>query len=337
MKNIQNDNLVDQSTGEIIQDVKLETTGELAPLYLALSMAQSEMKSAKKAAYNEVHKSNFADYNAVWEAVIIPLTRNGFAYFMIPNGGPEVFTFKGVIAHESGSTISATIAIKPVGIQTKDGRYIPPNIQTFGSMVTYAKRYLLMSLSGVPTDDDDDGNTASQAKGGGYSPKAAYIPNPAPKGAYKPNPQAAKTAEQAKQQVKPNENAQPKPGPKKQDDTPVPDMVPEWPSDIYMNVDELSAFIDTPLDDEPAKQVVNHAPKPIKNDLNHCTSNPEDYVVNFGTKLKGKRLGDINVIDLTNAMNAIVDRGLDVSDPNARELANFYNLMMSKRFTDTGI
>ena len=174
---------------EIIPEL-IANEATLKDLYVDLIKAQSELKAALKDGENPHFKSTYATYNSVWEAVNGPLVKNGFAFYVLPSGGPSDFEFKGVLAHKSGEKITATIKCRNTG-----------NMQGVGSLITYAKRYLLMCLTGVPTDDDkndengfdcdDDGNAAvnkpHNVPKNSPPPKPKEVKNFAPnKGNYKP-------------------------------------------------------------------------------------------------------------------------------------------------------
>lgn len=126
---------------------KSETIGELAK---ALAKAQSEMTFAKKDNSNPFFKSKYADLANVVEAIKKPLADNGLAYVQatdIDDGGVIIET---TLMHSSGEWYSSRLRMKPV----KD------DPQGIGSCITYARRYGLQALVGVPSDDDD-GNAAS--------------------------------------------------------------------------------------------------------------------------------------------------------------------------------
>jgi hypothetical protein len=133
-----------------------ESISELAT---ALSLAQSEIRGAKKDVENPAFKqgqkvSKYADLSSVWEACREPLTRNGLSITQIPFETPEGLMLVTMLMHKSGEWIKSTMAIKPLSTTP----------QAAGSAMTYARRYSLSAMVGVAPDDDDDGNAASQGK-----------------------------------------------------------------------------------------------------------------------------------------------------------------------------
>jgi hypothetical protein len=131
---------------------KSETIGALAK---ALSAAQSTMKSASKDSVNPFFKSRYADFQSIWEAAREPITKNGLAIVQsvsVKEGGGSVLTT--FLLHSSGEWISGEYPIQPV----------KSDPQSFGSAVTYAKRYSLAAIVGIVAgEEDDDGNAASRS------------------------------------------------------------------------------------------------------------------------------------------------------------------------------
>ena len=121
-------------------------------LFQALAAAQSEMSRAAKDSSNPHFKSSYADLASVMRACMGPLNRHGIAV-MQPTGEDEHGRHvKTILVHESGQTAECSV---PLIIAKND-------MQGYGSAVTYARRYGLMSMAGVAADDDD-GNAAAKA------------------------------------------------------------------------------------------------------------------------------------------------------------------------------
>lgn len=123
---------------------KSETIGKLAT---ALVKAQASMGSAIKDSNNPFFKSKYADLTEVIETVKKPLNDNGISFLQIvelaDNGNQVVET---TLLHESGEFISG----KTLVVTAKQN-----DPQALGSAITYAKRYGLQAICGLPTDDDD--------------------------------------------------------------------------------------------------------------------------------------------------------------------------------------
>ena len=126
-------------------------TGELVK---ALAKAQAAMKAVEYDSKNPHFKSKFSSLSQCVEGLKKPLTDNGLA---IPDFRPGIVAGEwvciGTLRHgPSGQWISG---IAPLLMAKKD-------MQQFGAAMTYAKRTLLMALTGaVSGEHDDDGNSVS--------------------------------------------------------------------------------------------------------------------------------------------------------------------------------
>lgn len=138
---------------------KSENIGQLAA---ALAKAQGQMKFAAKDANNPFFKSKYADLASVIEAIKVPLSANGIAFVQATDFEDSAVIVETILLHESGEWISGRLRMQP----TKN------DPQGVGSAVTYAKRYGLQALAGVPSDDDD-GNAATGLQG---APAAKPVP-----------------------------------------------------------------------------------------------------------------------------------------------------------------
>ncbi len=120
-----------------------ETITKIAP---ALAKAQAEMSNAKKDAVNPFFKKNYADLNAIREAVIPSLNSNGISALQptcVVDGVDYVET---VLLHTSGEYISSLTRI----VCDK-----PNDAQRHGSGLSYARRYALQSICNIGAEDDD--------------------------------------------------------------------------------------------------------------------------------------------------------------------------------------
>lgn len=118
----------------------------------ALCKAQGEIDDATKTGLNPVFKSKYADMAAVRSVIREPLATNDLAIVQGPRkaeGGIEVET---MLIHKSGEWISEAVFI-PVNKWDAHG---------VGSAITYGRRYGLMSILCIASEDDD-GNTAVQS------------------------------------------------------------------------------------------------------------------------------------------------------------------------------
>jgi hypothetical protein len=126
----------------------MEKSDSITKLAKALNAFQAEMGTVAKTAVNPFYKSKYADLESVISAAKPHLKTHGLSFSQFP-------TMEGLITilmHESGEYISseAKIVMKD---QTAQGQ---------GSAITYMRRYALSAVLGIATEDDDDGNHASQ-------------------------------------------------------------------------------------------------------------------------------------------------------------------------------
>ena len=126
---------------------KSESIKELAT---ALNLAQAEMSGAKKKAANPFFKSKYADMVSVVDAVRVPFCDNGLSYSQFPIFRDNHVGVETILMHTSGEWISAELLLP----MTKQ------DPQAAGSAITYAKRYALQAIAGIPSEDDN-GNAAS--------------------------------------------------------------------------------------------------------------------------------------------------------------------------------
>jgi len=117
-------------------------------IYKALSDFQAKCPLIKKDANNPFFKSKYAPLDSILPIVLPLLKEVGLVITQIPNG----LTLKTTLAHiESGEVLEGTAEL----ILDKQ------NAQGYGSALTYARRYSIVAMLGLNTDEDDDGNKAS--------------------------------------------------------------------------------------------------------------------------------------------------------------------------------
>ena len=110
-------------------------------LAAALVKAQAEMGGAVKDSSNPFFKSKYADLTSVVRAVKEPFAKHGLAYTQFPicsEGAVGVVTR---LIHESGEWLEAEYTLPMVKADP----------QAAGSAITYARRYALQAMAGIPT------------------------------------------------------------------------------------------------------------------------------------------------------------------------------------------
>lgn len=127
-----------------------ETKVKPAGLSAAMAKAFAEIEAATKSANNPHFKSKYADLGAVIEAVKPPLIKHGLFFTQRSHPAENGVSVETVLHHEGGEELSLGTLFVPANKQDAQG---------FGSALTYARRYALMTAFGVPAEDDD-GNAA---------------------------------------------------------------------------------------------------------------------------------------------------------------------------------
>lgn len=150
----------------------------------ALNLAQGQIRNAKEDANNPFFKSKYADLTSVWHACKEALISNGLSIMQpleYKDGSQFLCT---ILAHSSGQWIESSMIMNL-------GNLDP---QKIGSMITYYRRYMLQSMVGICTGDDDDAEGAMQPHRQNTSPSQAEAAKKT-----EPKPVAKLTADQARQ------------------------------------------------------------------------------------------------------------------------------------------
>jgi hypothetical protein len=129
-----------------------ETKSTARLIYRALAAAQMEMGPALKDSTNPAFKSKYADLASVMSACMPALNKHGIAVIQPIYDEDGKRYVKTILAHESGDQLECRVEL----ILAKN------DMQGYGSAVTYARRYGLMSMAGI-APEDDDGNAAAKS------------------------------------------------------------------------------------------------------------------------------------------------------------------------------
>ena len=132
---------------------KSEIIKELA---IALSKFQGEVKNPANTASNPFFKSKYAPLNDVLNLVRPILSKNGLSVVQAPSGDGENIIVTTTLLHQSGESIEFQPLILKADKATAQGA---------GSAITYARRYALSAILGISSEDDDDGNHATDTHG----------------------------------------------------------------------------------------------------------------------------------------------------------------------------
>lgn len=112
----------------------------------AFVKAQKAFAPALKTATNPHFRSKYADLSACIEAVIDSLNANGIGLIQRTHDSDNGVAVETLLIHESGESMSGGIFHVPASKQDPQG---------YGSALTYARRYSLMSACGIAPEDDD--------------------------------------------------------------------------------------------------------------------------------------------------------------------------------------
>jgi hypothetical protein len=140
-------------------------------LFAALAKAQGEMDNAIMGSKNPFFKSNYASLADIVNTSRPAMAKNGLSIaqpIVIEDGKQVLVT---VLAHASGQWIESRMLINPP----------KTDIQSFGSYVSYLRRYCIAALCGIVTENEDnDGETHMQYERKSYSAEASKDRQPQP-------------------------------------------------------------------------------------------------------------------------------------------------------------
>ena len=125
----------------------MEKSDSINLLTEALLKFHKEVGTVSKTATNPFFKKKYVPLDEILKVVSKPLIESGLVVVQMPDN-------KGLttmLMHESGQWLSGKMEMMPV----KD------DPQAQGSAITYAKRYGLSAVLQLSTDEDDDGNAAT--------------------------------------------------------------------------------------------------------------------------------------------------------------------------------
>jgi hypothetical protein len=118
----------------------------MTTIYKDFIKAQKEFGPALKTSTNPHFRSKYADLSACVEAVIDGLNNNNFALIQNTGECDNGVCVETILLHESGESIKSGQLRVPAQKQDPQG---------YGSALTYARRYSLMTVCGIAPEDDD--------------------------------------------------------------------------------------------------------------------------------------------------------------------------------------
>tara|TARA_B110000285_G_scaffold196345_1_gene227260 strand:+ start:317 stop:922 length:606 start_codon:yes stop_codon:yes gene_type:complete len=123
----------------------MNSSEKINELATALCKAQAAMGGAVKDSANPFFKSSYADLTSVIKAIKQPFADNDLSYTQFPVSDENGIGVVTRLMHNSGQWMELGYTLP---IVKKDP-------QAAGSAITYARRYALQSMAGIPTADDD--------------------------------------------------------------------------------------------------------------------------------------------------------------------------------------
>jgi len=136
-------------------------TDNTTPLYNAMALAFAEIEGAIKDTTNPHFKAKYADLSSVVSAIKPALAKNGLWFRQVMHERDKGVCVETIVCHKSGHELTFGSLFVPAKNNDAQG---------FGSALTYARRYSLMTAFGV-CPEDDDGNRAVESQ---------RAPDPAP-------------------------------------------------------------------------------------------------------------------------------------------------------------
>lgn len=141
----------------------MKRSEQINEIAAALSKAQKSFESAERGHVAKVmskkgegssYSFNYADLAAYLDVCRGPLSENGLSFIQEPTCDGNKVSVTTLLMHQSGQWIESD----PL-VLTLTGETLTP--QVIGSGITYARRYSLSAITGMASEQDDDGNAAS--------------------------------------------------------------------------------------------------------------------------------------------------------------------------------
>ena len=125
----------------------MKQSESITDLATALCLAQAEMGGAIKDSNNPFFKSSYADLTSVIKVIKEPFAKYGLSFVQLPvtSAGGNGIGVSTMLMHKSGQWLQGEYLL-PMDKVTPQGA---------GAAITYARRYALQSLVGIPSVDDD--------------------------------------------------------------------------------------------------------------------------------------------------------------------------------------
>lgn len=133
---------------------RMLASGAKAAYLSALAEMQAELPAAARRGTGHNNKK-YARFEDIIEAIKESMHKHGFSLtFRIDQSQGDKVRITGVLGHRDGHSEQTDIVLSADASGSKNA------VQAWGSSVSYGKRYVAVTLLGIATEDDDDGQAA---------------------------------------------------------------------------------------------------------------------------------------------------------------------------------
>jgi hypothetical protein len=149
-------------------DSPFQQSPEIKELIAAMLQVQAAGILVIERHKNTGTNSTYADEIDVRLALHPVLKEHDLALLQWPGPSPRdgIISLTNVLVHGSSQWMRQVMEITTPDMRNKDGRAIVNACQSYGMALTYAKRYALCSIFGLPSGKDDDAQALTQRMDG---------------------------------------------------------------------------------------------------------------------------------------------------------------------------
>lgn len=146
---------IDKMERLLLMKERMEAVRAKTEFLEAFSALQAELPHAARRGTGHNNKK-YARFEDVIVALRDPLTRHGFSLSHRVDTSGNVIRVTGILGHRGGHTEQTEMTLPP---DTSGGK---TPVHAMASAISYGKRYVTLTLTGIATDDDDDGKAAGE-------------------------------------------------------------------------------------------------------------------------------------------------------------------------------
>lgn len=157
-----------------------EQSASIIEIAKAMNLFQHGVKTVPRNERNPFLNSRYADLDAVWSMSREPLFSSGLALLQMTTLLEDRLFLKTLLLHVSGEFISFLYPLTPMRQTKSEGWVLSEDPQTFGSALTYARKYSMLAILGMSPGDDDDAEKAMSRPAAGLGRRQASGGDPVP-------------------------------------------------------------------------------------------------------------------------------------------------------------